>query len=79
MGARSRSEPMAASQRGRAWRKSSRSGDTGCVEMAVVDDRVHVRDSKDLDGSMLILDVSTWRAFVAGIKAGDFNRVGQGP
>lgn len=34
---------------------------------------VLVRDSKDRDGGVLALDESAWRAFIAGIKDGEFN------
>ncbi|MFI0367776.1 DUF397 domain-containing protein [Actinomadura sp. 1N219] len=52
------------------WRKSSHSGETGgeCIEVAVVDPAVAVRDSKDPDGPKLVLAAGEWRAFIAGIK-----------
>jgi hypothetical protein len=49
-----------------AWRKSSRSGNGNCVEVAGnVPNRVLVRDSKNPAGSVLAFDPSAWRAFVA--------------
>ncbi|GAA1760311.1 DUF397 domain-containing protein [Luedemannella helvata] len=56
------------------WRKSSRSGGGGneCVEVALATDRVLVRDSKDPDGH-LSLDRPSWAAFLAAVKAGDFD------
>jgi hypothetical protein len=57
------------------WKKSSYSSDSGnCVETAMVRwDRVGVRDSKDPEGPRLAFPVATWREFVRGIRAGEFN------
>lgn len=49
------------------WRKSTRSADTNCVEVAAVSDVVLVRDSKDPDGPRLILPTSTWQEFLASL------------
>ncbi|MEV0345569.1 DUF397 domain-containing protein [Nonomuraea sp. NPDC050680] len=57
------------------WRKSSRSSDNGgqCVEVAVnLPGVVAVRDSKDPEGPKLIFAPAEWRAFIAGLKSGDF-------
>jgi hypothetical protein len=55
------------------WRKSSYSGNTGnCVEVAVTESVVGVRDSKDPGGSALAFAPDEWLAFTAGIKAGEF-------
>ena len=56
------------------WRKSSYSGNDGggCVEVARLPAVVAVRDSKDPDGSRLTFSSEEWRAFVAGVKAGEF-------
>ncbi len=52
------------------WRKSSYSGNTGnCVEVAITDSVVGVRDSKDSQGPVLVLTSDEWRAFVCGAKA----------
>ena len=57
-----------------AWQKSSRSSGNGnCVEVAVVDEVVAVRDTKDRSGPMLFFTASEWQAFVAGAKAGEFD------
>ncbi len=56
------------------WRKSSYSGANGggCVEVAQLPPVVAVRDSKDPDGTRLTFSPGEWRAFVAGVKAGEF-------
>lgn len=64
------------------WRKSSFSGDNGgnCVEIAELKDAhdeaglVVVRDSKDPDGPKLFFTPAEWDAFVAGVKASEFDR-----
>jgi hypothetical protein len=57
-----------------AWHKSSRSSGNGnCVEVAVVDEVVAVRDTKDRSGPMLVFAAAEWQAFVAGAKAGEFD------
>ncbi|MEU8258760.1 DUF397 domain-containing protein [Micromonospora inaquosa] len=52
---------------GAEWRKSSRSNqDANCVEVATnLGDVVGVRDSKDSDGPVLVVDAYSWRLFVA--------------
>jgi hypothetical protein len=56
------------------WRKASfsTSNGGGCVEVAQLPAVVAVRDSKDPDGSRLTFSSEEWRAFVAGVKAGEF-------
>jgi hypothetical protein len=59
-----------------AWRTSSYSGPNGnCVEVADLrDGRRAVRDTKDRGrGPILMFTPGEWRAFVAGIKAGEFS------
>jgi hypothetical protein len=58
------------------WRKSSFSGSNGgtCVEVASnLPGVVAVRDSKDPDGPKLAFAPDEWRAFTAGIRAGEFD------
>jgi Domain of unknown function (DUF397) len=58
------------------WRKASYSTSNGgnCIEVAVVPpSAVAVRDSKDPDGPKLAFTPDDWRAFVAGVKAGEFD------
>ncbi|PZF83779.1 DUF397 domain-containing protein [Micromonospora deserti] len=50
------------------WRISTRSvGNGNCVEVAAVDGRVAVRDSKDRQGPVLAFPASAWHAFVTGV------------
>jgi hypothetical protein len=61
---------------GAVWRKSTRSGDNGgaCVEVARnLPGIIAVRDSKNPDGSALIFTSDEWRAFIAGVKDGEFD------
>jgi hypothetical protein len=58
------------------WRKSSYSGDNGgnCVEIAQnLPGAVAVRDSKDPEGPKLVFTPDEWRAFAAGVRAGEFD------
>ena len=61
------------------WRKSSRSGANGCVEVALVGDGIAVRDSKDPNGPTLLFTAHEWRAFLTGIQAGEFGQATGSP
>jgi hypothetical protein len=54
------------------WRKSSRSGNNGCVEVALDPAEVAVRDSKDRNGPVLRFNAHEWEAFLAGVRNGEF-------
>jgi len=58
------------------WRTSSRSGGNGaCVEVAFLPDGdVAVRDSKDRTKAPHIYTSTEWQAFIAGVKAGEFDQ-----
>jgi hypothetical protein len=59
------------------WRKSSRSNGNGganCVEVAVLEAEVAVRDSKDPQGPALVFAAAEWDAFVDFTKDGRFDR-----
>ncbi len=61
-------------QPGAAWRKSSRSLNINeCLEVANLDDRRAVRDSKDPSGPALVFGAAQWAAFTAGVRAGEFD------
>jgi hypothetical protein len=57
------------------WVKSSLSYANGdCVEVATLPDgRIGVRHSKALDGPILRFTPSEWRAFVGGVRRGEFD------
>jgi hypothetical protein len=59
-----------------AWRKSSYSGGSNdCVEIADnLPGAVGVRDSKNPHRPALVLTPRAWRAFVAGVKKGEFDQ-----
>jgi len=62
---------------GAPWRKSSRSSGQGgnCVEVAVIDQMIKVRHSKDPNGPVLTFTPSEWRAFIGGVKDDEFDLV----
>lgn len=49
-----------------AWFKSSYSGTQGddCVEVAIAEQAVHVRDSKDVSRPAFVVGRDGWRSFV---------------
>jgi hypothetical protein len=57
------------------WFKSSYSGGNGgsCVEVRGTGEAVEVRDTKDRQGGTLRFTPDEWRAFIAGVKDGEFN------
>ena len=57
----------------RAWRKSTRSGGNGCVEVSLDPQSVGVRDSKDLGGPEFFVNVAAWRGFVREVSTGRFD------
>lgn len=54
------------------WQRSSRCGNTTCVEVAMDGDTVRVRDSKHPDRQPLTFTAAEWADFVAGVRAGEF-------
>jgi hypothetical protein len=60
------------------WRVSARSSNQGaCVEARFHGDEIHLRDSKNRNGHRLAFAAAEWTAFIAGVKAGDFDRPGR--
>jgi hypothetical protein len=55
------------------WIKSRYSTDRNCVEVAFRGESVLVRDSKDTSGPYLHFHLAEWGAFVAGVRAGQFD------
>jgi hypothetical protein len=56
------------------WKKASWSVAEGaCVEVAPVQDGVLVRNSKDRTGPIVRFTDAEWKAFVAGVKDGEFD------
>lgn len=56
------------------WRKSARSGNNGnCVEVAITENAVGVRDTKNREGGILVFTPDEWRAFVGGVRDGEFD------
>ena len=56
-----------------AWRTSSLCDLNGCVEVAILGDRVAVRDAKDRSGPVLVFTPAEWAAFVGGVRGGEFD------
>jgi hypothetical protein len=56
-----------------AWRTSSLCDLNGCVEVAVLDDQVAVRDAKDRGGPVLLFSGREWEAFLGGVRGGEFD------
>ncbi|MBX6750487.1 MAG: DUF397 domain-containing protein [Micromonosporaceae bacterium] len=57
----------------RAWRKSQHSHADACVEIAWDPEGVRVRDSKHPGGPVLHFTWVEWKAFVTGVKEGEFD------
>ncbi|MEV0000778.1 DUF397 domain-containing protein [Micromonospora sp. NPDC050980] len=61
---------------GAAWRKSSRSQTSNCVEVAPLGTgpaTMALRDSKDPSGPVLLFNRAGWLGFIAGAKNGQFD------
>ena len=54
------------------WRSSTACVSSGCVQAAATADGVALRDSKSPDRQVEV-SRQDWAAFVAGVKAGDFD------
>jgi hypothetical protein len=57
------------------WRTSTFSGANGgqCAEVANDGEKIRVRNSKDRAGAVVGFTADEWRAFVAGVRAGEFD------
>lgn len=56
------------------WRKSTRTGDYNCVEVALSAEAAAVRDSKDRAAGHFTVPAVTWGFFLQGLKSGLFDR-----
>ena len=45
----------------------------GCVEVARKGDFIVVRDAKDENQKALVFTLPEWKAFISGVKAGEFD------
>jgi hypothetical protein len=55
------------------WRRASRCGANGCVEVAVQGDQVRVRQSRHPDGPSLEYSRAEWQRFIRYVKAGNLD------
>jgi hypothetical protein len=56
------------------WRKSSFSGDNGCLEAAPLNGGlIAVRDSKNPQAGHLVYNAHEWQSFLAGVRNGEFD------
>ncbi len=56
------------------WKVSTRSGGSGsCVEVAITDDAIYVRDTKDRSKAPHTYTIAEWNAFTGGVKDGEFD------
>ncbi|WP_221329796.1 DUF397 domain-containing protein [Actinoplanes sp. L3-i22] len=62
--------------KGAVWKKGSRSNGNGgnnCVEVAMLEEGIAVRDSKNRTGPALMFTSAEWTAFVDSAKDGEFD------
>ena len=57
------------------WHKATQSYANGCVEVALVDGLVAVRDSKYPQGPVLVFTPAEWTAFLGGVRDGEFDHL----
>jgi hypothetical protein len=55
------------------WRTSTLCQNATCVEVAFSQNLVAVRSSKDRSGPVVAFDAEEWRAFVGGVRQGEFD------
>ena len=56
------------------WKKSTRSGANGCVEVNADLPDVRVRDSKDPHSPIISFAPESWKTFIEQIRAGRYDR-----
>ena len=55
------------------WRKSSYSAIGNCVEVSRSGGLVRLRDTKDREGTIVVVSAVTFSGFLASLKAGEFD------
>jgi hypothetical protein len=56
------------------WRKAQASISNGaCVEVALANGAVAVRDSRDPDGNVLLYSINSWHSFLRAARVGNFD------
>lgn len=68
-----KSDPPAPHPGETKWRKSKFSGDGSCVAFADRGEWIAMRDTKSPDGGTLFLTRGEMAAWIAGIKAGEYD------
>ena len=58
----------------RVWRRSTHCDSSACVEIAVGDDQVFMRDAKDPEGPTLTFPRYAWAEFVRAIRENEIGR-----
>jgi hypothetical protein len=66
-------EPPALESGAAGWRKSSFSGVGECVEVASGSHQIAIRNSNDPEAGTLLFSGAEMAAWIAGIKAGEFD------
>lgn len=61
-----------ASDSPRAWKRSAHCESNACVEVAIADENIFIRNSREPEGSVLTFTRAEWDAFVTGVKNGEF-------
>jgi hypothetical protein len=56
-----------------SWRKSNYCNSSSCVEAALLEDRVLMRDSKVGNGLTVEFSLSEWRIFLNAVRDGKFD------
>ena len=54
------------------WRRSTKCDSDTCVEVAISDNEIYLRSSKDA-GGFLVFDVEEWRIFLAAARDHEFD------
>ncbi|GAA4563252.1 DUF397 domain-containing protein [Planotetraspora kaengkrachanensis] len=66
---------MSSSTLGPDWTTASRCGSSNCVEVAAfAQGTISMRDNKQKNSPVLEFSREEWRAFIAAVKTGDFER-----